>query len=76
MEEQAHLLELMLSPVLTVMQVNFAGATEVFCTVPGAKIGLPTPEEYGSSSAPKIITVKVGSKTGNHPYQSAGGSVS
>ena len=48
--------------------VNFQGATEVFCTVPGAKIGLPNPEEYGSSSAPKIITVKVGSKTGNPPY--------
>ena len=54
--------------------VNFAGATEVFCTVPGAKIGLPNPEEYGSSSAPKIITVKVGSKTGNHPYPSGGSS--
>jgi len=54
--------------------VNFAGATEVFCTVPGAKIGLPNPEEYGSSSAPKIITVKVGTKTGNHPYPSGGSS--
>ena len=54
-------------------KVNFAGATEVFCTVPGAKIGLPTPEEYGSSSAPKVITVTVDSKSGNHPYQSAGG---
>ena len=54
--------------------VNFAGATEVFCTVPGAKIGLPNPEEYGSSSAPKIITVKVASKTGNHPYPSGGSS--
>jgi hypothetical protein len=54
--------------------VNFQGATEVFCTVPGAKIGLPNPEEYGSSSAPKIITVKVGSKTGNHPYPSGGSS--
>ena len=53
--------------------VNFAGATEVFCTVPGAKIGLPTPEEYGSSSAPKVITVTVAAKSGNHPYQSAGG---
>ena len=30
-----------------------AGSKEVFCTVPGAKIGLPNPEEYGSSSAPK-----------------------
>jgi len=52
--------------------VNFAGATEVFCTVPGAKIGLPNPEEYGSSSAPRIITVKVASKSGNHPYQGVG----
>ena len=56
--------------------VNFQGATEVFCTVPGAKIGLPNPEEYGSSSAPKIITVKVASKTGNHPYPSGGSSSS
>ena len=52
--------------------VNFAGATEVFCTVPGAKIGLPNPEEYGSSSAPKIITVKVASKTAAHPYSGQG----
>ena len=57
-------------------KVNFAGATEVFCTVPGAKIGLPTPEEYGSSSAPKIITVKVDSKTSNHPYPAGGSSSS
>ena len=57
-------------------KVNFAGATEVFCTVPGAKIGLPNPEEYGSSSAPKIITVKVGSKTSNHPYPAGGSSSS
>ena len=54
--------------------VNFAGATEVFCTVPGAKISLPTPEEYGSSSAPKIITVKVGTKTTAHPYSGQGSS--
>ena len=54
-------------------KVNFAGPTEVFCTVPGAKISLPTPEEYGSSSAPKVITVKVAAKSGLHPYQSAGG---
>ena len=54
-------------------KVSFAGPTEVFCTVPGAKIGLPTPEEYGSSSAPKVITVKVAAKSGLHPYQSAGG---
>ena len=54
--------------------VNFAGNTEVFCTVPGAKISLPTPEEYGSSSAPKIITVKVASKTTAHPYSGQGSS--
>ena len=51
---------------------NFQGATEVFCTVPGAKIGLPFPEENASSSAPKIITVTVDSKSGNHPYQGVG----
>ena len=57
--------------------VNFsAGTKEVFCTVPGAKIGLPTPEEYGSSSAPKVITVTVAAKSGNHPYESAGGASS
>ena len=55
-------------------KVNFAGATEVFCTVPGAKISLPKPEEYGSSSAPKIITVKVGTKTSAHPYSGQGSS--
>ena len=54
--------------------VNFQGATEVFCTVPGAKISLPNPEEYGSSSAPKIITVKVGTKTAAHPYSGQGSS--
>ena len=54
--------------------VNFAGNTEVFCTVPGSKIGLPNPEEYGSSSAPKIITVKVGTKTAAHPYSGQGSS--
>jgi len=54
--------------------VNFTGNTEVFCTVPGAKISLPNPEEYGSSSAPKIITVKVGTKTAAHPYSGQGSS--
>ena len=53
---------------------DFGGATEVFCTVPGAKISLPKPEEYGSSSAPKIITVKVGTKTTAHPYSGQGSS--
>jgi len=42
--------------------------------VPGAKISLPKPEEYGSSSAPKIITVKVGTKTAAHPYSGVGSS--
>ena len=54
--------------------VNFAGATEVFCTVPGSKISLPFPQEYGSSSAPKVITVKVGTKTSAHPYSGQGSS--
>ena len=57
--------------------VSFSSSSkEVFCTVPGSKIGLPNPEEYGSSSAPKIITVKVGSKTGSHPYPAGGSSSS
>ena len=42
--------------------------------MPGAKISLPKPEEYGSSSAPKIITVKVGTKTSAHPYSGVGSS--
>ena len=42
--------------------------------MPGAKISLPKPEEYGSSSAPKIITVKVASKTTAHPYSGQGSS--
>ena len=67
---------LRLVPASSDAKVSFAGPTEVFCTVPGAKIGLPTPEEYGSSSAPKIITVKVGSKTSNHPYPAGGSSSS
>ena len=37
-------------------------------------ISLPKPEEYGSSSAPKIITVKVGTKTAAHPYSGQGSS--
>ena len=35
---------------------------------------MPKPEEYGSSSAPKIITVKVASKTSAHPYSGVGSS--
>ena len=49
-----------------------AGTKDIFCTMPAAKVGLPFPQEYGSSSAPKIITVKVASKSGNHPYQGQG----
>ena len=57
-------------------KVSFsAGTKDVFCTLPSSKEGLPFPSIYGSSSAPQIITVKVGSKTSNHPY-SAGGSSS
>tara|TARA_X000001388_G_scaffold68014_1_gene55538 strand:- start:351 stop:1367 length:1017 start_codon:yes stop_codon:yes gene_type:complete len=55
--------------------VNFgAGTKDVFCTLPSAKVGLPNPEEYGSSSAPKIINVTVASKSGLHPYQGQGSS--
>ena len=55
--------------------VNFTSGTKnVFCTVPAAKINLPKPEEYGSSSAPRIITVKVGTKTAAHPYSGQGSS--
>ena len=54
-----------------------SSSKEVFCTVPGSKIGLPLPEEYGSSSVhPKIITVKVASKTSSHPYPAGGSSSS
>ena len=55
--------------------VNFSSGTkDVFCTMPASKVGLPFPQEYGSSSAPKIITVKVASKSGSHPYQGQGSS--
>ena len=53
-----------------------AGTKDVFCTMPASKVGLPFPQEYGSSSAPKIITVKVGSKTSSHPYPAGGSSSS
>jgi len=53
-----------------------AGTKDVFCTMPASKVGLPFPQEYGSSSAPKIITVKVGNKTSNHPYPAGGSSSS
>tara|TARA_R100001086_G_scaffold247009_1_gene180274 strand:+ start:2869 stop:3894 length:1026 start_codon:yes stop_codon:yes gene_type:complete len=51
-----------------------AGTKDVFCTLPSAKVGLPNPEEYGSSSAPKVINVTVASKSGLHPYQGQGSS--
>ena len=51
-----------------------AGTKDIFCTMPAAKVGLPFPEEFGSSSAPKLITVKVATKSGNHPYQGQGSS--
>ena len=51
-----------------------AGTKDVFCTMPASKVGLPFPQEYGSASAPKIITVKVGSKTSSHPYPAGGSS--
>ena len=55
--------------------VNFSSGTkDVFCTMPASKVGLPFPSEFGSSSAPKIITVKVANKSGNHPYQGQGSS--
>ena len=53
-----------------------AGTKDIFCTMPASKVGLPFPQEYGSSSAPKIITVKVGSKTSSHPYPAGGSSSS
>ena len=53
--------------------VDFSSGTkDVFCTMPASKVGLPFPQEYGSSSAPKVITVKVASKSGSHPYQGQG----
>ena len=55
--------------------VNFsAGTKDVFCTLPSAKIALPSPKEYGSSSNPIIITTKVGTKTAAHPYLGQGSS--
>ena len=55
--------------------VNFSSGTkDVFCTMPAAKVGLPLPEEYAKSAAPKIITVKVASKTSSHPYSGEGSS--
>ena len=58
-------------------KVSFsAGTKDVFCTLPSSKEGLPFPSIYGSSSAPQIITVKVGNKTSNHPYPAGGSSSS
>ena len=58
-------------------KVSFsAGTKDVFCTLPASKEGLPFPSIHGSSSEPQIITVKVGSKTSNHPYPAGGSSSS
>jgi hypothetical protein len=58
-------------------KVSFsAGTKDVFCTLPSSKEGLPFPSIHGSSSEPQIITVKVGSKTSNHPYPAGGSSSS
>ena len=42
--------------------------------LPSSKISLPSPKEYGSSSNPIIVTVKVGTKTAAHPYSGQGSS--
>ena len=58
-------------------KVSFSAATkDVFCTLPSSKEGLPFPSIHGSSSEPQVITVKVGSKTSNHPYPAGGSSSS
>ena len=58
-------------------KVSFsAGTKDVFCTLPSSKEGLPFPSIHGSSSEPQVITVKVGSKTSNHPYPAGGSSSS
>ena len=59
-------------------KVSFsAGTKDVFCTLPASKEGLPFPSvDFGSSSAPQIITVTVDSKTSSHPYPAGGSSSS
>ena len=57
-------------------KVSFsAGTKDVFCTLPASKEGLPFPSvDFGSSSAPQIITVTVDNKTSSHPYPAGGSS--
>jgi len=57
-------------------KVSFSSGTkDVFCTLPASKEGLPFPSvDFGSSSAPQIITVTVDSKTTLHPYHGDGSS--
>ena len=59
-------------------KVSFsAGTKDVFCTLPASKEGLPFPSvDFGSSSAPQIITVTVDNKTSSHPYPAGGSSSS
>ena len=55
--------------------VNFSSGTkDIFCTLPATIANLPNPVEYGSSSAPRLIDVKVGTKTARHPYSGQGSS--
>ena len=62
----------------TTSKINFnsggSSTLDVFCTLPATIANLPSPVEYGSSSAPELITVTVASKSGNHPYQGVGSS--
>ena len=55
--------------------VDFSSGTkDIFCTLPATIANLPNPVEYGSSSAPRLIDVKVGTKTARHPYSGQGSS--
>ena len=62
----------------TTSKINFnsggSSTLDVFCTLPATVANLPSPVEYGSSSAPELITVTVGTKTTAHPYSGQGSS--
>ena len=62
----------------TTSKINFnsggSSTLDVFCTLPATIANLPSPVEYGSSSAPELITVTVGTKTTAHPYSVQGSS--
>jgi|11BtaG_2_1085332.scaffolds.fasta_scaffold20703_3 hypothetical protein len=62
----------------TTSKINFnsggSSTLDVFCTLPATIANLPSPVEYGSSSAPELITVTVASKTSTHPYSGQGSS--